>query len=160
MYGVKLYHIMKSLKEYINEGLLDHVKNKEVNHEVVVDEFLKANYNINGSYIIKKTKKGFIVDVKGDVEVKNINITSLTNEFFEFGKVSGNFDCYGCKLLISLEGAPKKVGRSFYCTGCESLKTLECAPKKVGLIFHCNHCGVQFTENYVRKYVISGFIST
>ena len=38
---------MKSLKEYIeevslNEGLLDRVKNKEVNHEAVVKEFLEA----------------------------------------------------------------------------------------------------------------------
>ena len=169
MYGVKLYHIMKSfmksLKEYIyevslNEGLLDRVKNKEVNHEAVVKEFLEANYEIKGSYTIKKTKKGFTVDIKGDIYVKNTNIVTLTNEFFEFGKVSGNFDCYGCKLLTSLKGAPKKVGRSFYCTGCESLKTLEGAPKKVGLIFHCGHCGVQFTKNYVGKYTISGFIST
>ena len=37
---------MKSLKEYIyevslTEGLLDRVKNKEVNHKVFVEEFFK-----------------------------------------------------------------------------------------------------------------------
>ena len=151
---------MKSLKEYIEEGLLDRVKNKEVSHDVIIKEFLKDNYEIDGSYSIKDTNKGFIVDVKGNVIVKNTNIVTLTNEFFEFGKVSGIFDCDGCKLLTSLKGGPKKVGRSFYCTGCESLKTLEGAPKKVGLIFHCGHCGVQFSANYVRKYTTSVFIST
>ena len=161
---------MKSLKEYIYEvsltegslyeGLLDRVKNKEVNHEAVVKEFLEANYEIKGSYTIKKTKKGFTVNVKGDAYVKNENIAALTNGFFEFGVVSGNFECYGCKLLRTLEGGPKKVGRGFYCTGCELLTSLEGAPKKVGSIFHCGHCGVQFTEKDVRKYTAPGFIST
>ena len=35
---------MKSLKEYIDEGLLDRVKNKEVDHKVLIEEFLKENY--------------------------------------------------------------------------------------------------------------------
>ena len=37
---------MKSLKEYIYEGLLDRVKNKEVNHEALIKElqsFVKQN---------------------------------------------------------------------------------------------------------------------
>ena len=53
---------MKSLKEYIyevslTEGLLDRVKNKEVNHKVFVEEFLEANYKFSGSYTIKATNK-------------------------------------------------------------------------------------------------------
>ena len=110
---------MKALKEYIyevslTEGLLDRVKNKEVNHKIFMEEFLETNYKINGSYTIKETKNKFIVDVKGDIVVKNVNITTLTNEFFEFGKVSRDFDCNYCGSLTSLEGAPKKVGKTFW----------------------------------------------
>ena len=76
---------MKSLKEYITEGsltegLLDRVKNKEVNHEALIKEFLETNYKFRGSYTIKAANKGFVVDVEGDVNVKNKNITLLTNE--------------------------------------------------------------------------------
>ena len=132
---------MKSLKEYINEGLLDRVKNKEVSHEILIEEFLKDNYKIDGPYAIKTTDKGFVVDVRGgDIEVKNENITSLTNGLFEFGVVSRKFDCSCCKSLKSLEGAPQKVGQSFYCIRCESLKTLEGAPQKVSNDFTCGSC--------------------
>ena len=153
---------MKSLKEYIEEGLLDRVKNKEVNHEAIIKEFLKDNYDINGSYIVKETKNGFIVDIDGYVDVKNKKIISFTNEFFKFGVVSGSFYCIDCKSLktlegapervdgnfncgwcdslTSLEGAPKEVGGDFYCGYCDSLKTLEGAPKEVGENFSCEHC--------------------
>ena len=130
---------MKSLKEYIAEGLLDRVKNKEVNHEAIIKEFLKDNYKINGSYTIKGTKDGFIVDVKGSAIVKNKNIVTLTNEFFEFGEVSYDFFCDSCPLLKTLEGAPKEVGY-FLCNNCKSLRTLEGAPQKVGKDFYCDNC--------------------
>ena len=131
---------MKALKEYIYEGLLDRVKNKEVNHKIFIEEFLETNYKINGSYTIKETKNKFIVDVKGDIVVKNVNITTLTNEFFEFGKVSKDFDCNYCGSLTSLEGAPKEVGGGFICHSCNSLKSLEGAPEKVGVGFNCGWC--------------------
>ena len=170
---------MKSLKEYIyevslNEGLLDRVKNKEVNHEILIEEFLKENYDIRGPHTIKETKDGFIVDIKGKVEVKNRDITSLTNGLFEFGEVSRDFDCSYCKslntlkgapekvgwsfdcskcdLLTSLEGAPKEVEENFDCSNCKSLKTLEGAPQEVGRRYFCDCRGVQFTEEDVRKY--------
>ena len=154
---------MKALKEYIYEGLLDRVKNKEVNHDALIKEFLEANYKFSspGSpYTIKETKSGFIVNVKGNVRVVNESITSLTNGLFKFGSVGGRFNCSDCNSLKTLEGAPKEVGRSFNCKGCDSLKTLKGAPKRVGGIFHCGHCGVKFTENDVRKYTRPEFIST
>ena len=131
---------MKSLNEYVNEGLLDRVKNKEVNHEILIEEFLKENYEIRGPYAIKTTDKGFVVDVRGYVEVTNENITSLTNGLFEFGVVSRHFDCSGCKSLKTLKGAPEKVGWDFDCSNCESLETLEGAPKKVDGRFNCIGC--------------------
>ena len=165
---------MKSLKEYIAEGLLDRVKNKEVNHEAIIKEFLKDNYKINGSYTIKGTKDGFVVDVKGYIKVINKDITSLTNGLFEFGEVSGEFLCYYCKNLTSLEGAPEKVGGTFECHNCKALTTLEGAPEKVGESFYCSecillktlkgapkevggsfqssNCGIEFTEEDVKKH--------
>ena len=136
---------MKSLKEYIHEGLLDEglldrVKNKEVNHDALIKEFLKDNYKINGSYTIKGTKDGFVVDVKGYIKVINKDITSLTNGLFEFGEVSGEFLCSYCKNLTSLEGAPEKVGGTFECYNCKALTTLEGAPEKVGDDFSCRRC--------------------
>ena len=136
---------MKSLKEYIyevslTEGLLDRVKNKEVSHEILIEEFLKENYDIRGSYTIKETKDGFVVDVKGEVKVKNRDITSLTNGLFEFGEVSRDFDCASCKSLKTLKGAPKIVWWNFNCSGCRLLKTLEGAPEKVGWSFDCSKC--------------------
>ena len=131
---------MKSLKEYIYEGLLDRVKNKEVNHKIFIEEFLETNYKIKGSYTIKETKNGFIVDVEGNVIVKNENIVILTNEFFEFGEVSGDFNCYYCRYLTSLKGAPKKVDGYFFCNYCSSLTSLEGAPEKVGQSFYCDNC--------------------
>ena len=157
---------MKSLKEYIAEGLLDRVKNKEVSHEVIVRDFLETNYKFRGSYTIKETKEGFVVDVKGDAEVTNKNITSLTNGLFEFGVVSSDFCCPHCKNLASLEGAPKEA-EEFYCYGCTSLRTLEGAPEKVkefgcsgcksltsleGIrcdTIECYDCGADFTDHYI-----------
>ena len=132
---------MKSLKEHILEGILDIEDN--INYDIskdVIEEFLKENYDIKRSYTIKGTKDGFIVDVKGDVKVKNKNIISLTNGFFEFGLVRGHFDCEDCDLLKSLKGAPKEVGKYFDCSNCNSLTSLEGSPKEVGWSFYCSNC--------------------
>ena len=108
---------MKPLKAHILEVLLDIEDN--INYDIskdVIEEFLKENYNIKGAHTIKKTKDGFVVDVKGNAEVKNKNIISLTNGLFEFGVVSREFNCNYCESLTSLEGAPEKVGGDFICT--------------------------------------------
>lgn len=149
---------MKTLKEYINEvllteGILDIEDN--INYDIskdVIKEFLKENYKIHGSYTIKETKNGFIVDVKGDIEVINENITTLTNGFFEFGLVSDLFSCSECNSLTSLKGSPEKVGGFFWCNGCKSLKSLEGAPKEVKGNFRCSDCGTKFKTEYIKKY--------
>ena len=107
----------------------------------IVESFLKDNYECN--YIISETpnKDGlYIVNVDGSVNVINKNITSLTNGLFEFGEVSKQFNCYGCKSLTTLKGAPKKVGWGFDCSHCENLDSLEDAPKSIGASFDCSHC--------------------
>jgi hypothetical protein len=133
---------MKPLKEYITEGILDIENN--INYDIkedVIKDFLEENYDIRWcSYTIKNIKRKFIVDVKGNIMVKNKDITSLTNEFFEFGSVSENFNCHDCKSLRTLKGAPKEVGRGFNCNWCSSLTDLNGAPKKVGGNFECDYC--------------------
>ena len=134
---------MKSLKEYIyevsfTEGLLDRVKNKDVNHEALIKEFLKENYFID-SYEIKATNNKLVIDVKGNVKVINKDITSLTNGLFEFGVVSEYFDCTRCESLKTLEGSPQEVGGGFWCNKCHSLTNLEGAPEKVRT-FDCSFC--------------------
>ena len=133
---------MKELKTYF-EGLLDRTSIKVKNIDLIpdiIEQFLKENYDIHGNYTINKTKSRYIVDVKGTVRVKNKDILSLTNEYFEFGSVNREFDCAYCDSLTTLEGAPKEVGTNFYCNSCQSLKSLKCAPKKVGCNFNCSYC--------------------
>ena len=119
---------MKSIKDYIIESLLDDEDDLVNSNDAIIKSFIETNYKIIGSYTIKDN----IVDVQGSVTVKNKNIESLTNGLFSFGKVRGDFNCYYCASLKSLEGAPKEVGRNFNCDNCPSLTSLEGAPKKIG----------------------------
>ena len=123
---------MKSLKESIFNDVKDIVNNDTI----LIEQFLSDNYKITGSYIIK----GGVVDVKGDVKVKNKNIESLTNGLFQFGTVLGCFYCIRCTKLTSLKGAPEKVNSDFYCSDCPNLTSLEGAPKEVGGNFVCHYC--------------------
>ena len=133
---------MKELKSYF-EGLLDRTSIKVKNIDLIpdiIEQFLKENYKIYGTYTINKTKSRYIVDVKGNVDIKNRNTSSLTDEYFEFGSISGSFNCKECESLKSLKGAPKEVGMNFDCSECVSLKSLEGSPEKVGWDFVCIGC--------------------
>ena len=136
---------MKNLNLYIKESLLDDedVLMNDTSEKVIeenVNNFLKDNYR--GVYkISKKPINGkYIVDSNGDLEVKNKNITSLTNECFKFGSIGRDFACSGCKSLTSLEGAPEKVGGDFDCWKCNSLTSPEGAPEKISGDFDCCKC--------------------
>ena len=52
-----------------------------------------------------------------------------------FGKITGNFNCYGLGLT-SLKGAPQTVGGDFKCSD-NQLTSLRGAPQKVGGDFYC-----------------------
>jgi transcription elongation factor Elf1 len=103
---------------------------------VLIEKFLKENYNINGQYTIK----GGIVNVNGSITARNMKLTELTNGMFEFGVVYTYFNCSFCNSLTSLKGAPKKVRGTFYCNNCDSLTSLEGAPEEVGGTFDCSGC--------------------
>ena len=133
---------MKHLNEYVKESLLD-VDDFDLDKAIKNDvkSFLKANYK--GRYSISKkpnTDGKYVVDSKGNIEVKNKSITNLTNGCFVWGKVDGEFDCIYCTSLTSLEGAPEKVGDDFVCYWCASLTSLKGAPKEVGGKFDCCDC--------------------
>ena len=169
---------MISLNEYIKESLLDDedVLLKDTSDDAIkemINNFLKDNYK-GVCKISKKPINGkYIVDCNGDLIVKNKNITSLTNVYFEFGfvgrdfycpfctsltslkgapeKVDGNFSCFDCKSLTSLESAPKEVGENFDCSGCSSLTSLKGAPKEVGEAFYCVGCKTKFSKKRCGK---------
>ena len=117
---------MKSLRESL---LDDDLVNKT--DEIIKDnikQFLKNTYighahckiseypNKDGKYEVSTTKY---------IEVKNPNITSLTDGSFVWNKVRGDFNCSLCSSLKSLEGAPKEVGDRFYCYDCAGKFTKE-----------------------------------
>ena len=129
---------MKSIKNYLNESLLDDddIYLSKTDDEII-KKYINDNYTITGNLTISKD---FTVDCTGGVTVDNKSIESLTNGMFRWGKVKTYFDCGECKNLTSLEGAPKEVGGSFYCDHCDKLETLEGAPEKVNEDFWCNDC--------------------
>lgn len=107
----------------------------------IIEKWIKENYYCIGLKISNNLNKDGLYEVTAcDIEVKNENITSLTNGMFEWKKVNNSFNCSRCKNLLSLEGAPQEVGEDFFCTFCTSLKSLVGAPKKVGGEFYCYNC--------------------
>ena len=133
----------KGLKEYIKESILDDEEEvfNDVRIKLEIEKFIEDNYKCKRFTISNKPNKDgkFIVDGT-DILVTNKNITSLTNNLFIWGKVTGNFHCTFCKSLTSLEGAPEKVAGSFGCNNCNSLTSLKGAPGKVGGYFSCSQC--------------------
>lgn len=77
------------------------------------------------------------VDVEGDVNLSNRRITRFP---VNFGKVTGEFNCFSCMALETLQGAPKSVGEDFNCHFCPKLTSLQGAPEKVGKTFNCTNC--------------------
>jgi hypothetical protein len=132
---------MRSLRESLLDNDLIEKTDKLIKDEIKA--FLKENFkgvssckisrkpNSDGKYEVSSTKS---------IEVKNLNITSLTNEMFIWTNVDGYFVVRYCKSLKSLEGAPEKVGGDFMCSDCDALISLEGAPKEVGGEFYCVRC--------------------
>ena len=138
---------MKSLKSILEASVLADIDNQlKAGDEIIrkqIKDFIKHNYDITERLTISDNpnKDGkYEVSVTGNAVFINRRIASLTNGYFIFTKVDGNFSCSDCSNLTSLEGAPEKVGGYFYCPGCQSLKSLEGAPKEVGKDFYCYSC--------------------
>ena len=83
---------MKTLREYIIEGILDIEDNiKNLSIESLIEDFIKENYRVDGKIYIKKKGDKYIVSTKGGVVVINKNITTLTNDLFEWVRLEGIF---------------------------------------------------------------------
>lgn len=106
-----------------------------MDHQMVnvtdIETRLKKRFQITGTYKIDPVTG--VVDVTGDVkllrQVKQLGVT--------FGKVSGDFGCSD-KMLETLVGSPKKVGKRYYCSG-NLLTSLLGAPEHVGKEFYCSY---------------------
>ena len=119
---------MKSLMEsLLDDGLVEKT-DKMIKDEIKA--FLNENYNGSIKISQKPNADGkYEVSSTTDIEVKNTNITSLTNGMFIWIIVDGYFDCSYCKSLNSLDGAPIEVRKDFDCRCCK----------------------IQFTEDDVKK---------
>lgn len=82
----------------------------------------------------------FVVDIKGSINICDKKLTSLP---FQFGNVTGFFDC-SHNQLTSLQHCPYSVGR-FYCSH-NQLTSLQYYPLKIHGEFHCHHNPFVVTE--------------
>jgi hypothetical protein len=79
-----------------------------------------------------------VVNVDGDVIICKSKLTELP---FQFGKVTGNFNCSENRLK-SLKGSPYYVGGDFECNKNTYLKSLEFGPKEVLGSFDAQQSGL------------------
>ena len=95
--------LMKPLKTHVKESIFDNVEDITNSDAALIEQFLKDNYEIDGTYIIDGSYdiNNNVVDVKGHVKVKNKKIESLTNGLFQFGKVGGSFICSCCFSIVA-----------------------------------------------------------
>lgn len=99
------------------------------------DEIRRWMMHVTGdAFTIRPTGE---VDVDGEVRISRIFIDGhqQTSIPFQFGTVTGDFDCSGSGL-ISLKGAPRRVSGNFRCFDTK-LPSLEHAPYVVGGRFAC-----------------------
>lgn len=68
--------------------------------------------NVCNYQLVQTKGYGYVVDVDGDVSLRNLNLKLIQ---VKFGVVKGNFDCSHCNLL-SLQGAPSIVYKNFNCS--------------------------------------------
>ena len=64
---------MKNLKLYL-ESLFDDEDDLATNDIPIIESFLKNNYTISGDVNIREENGIYIVDVDGDVDIKNYNL--------------------------------------------------------------------------------------
>ena len=135
---------MKSVKECINEFYNDlrdpfgfdefgltashNLFSKSEREQIKsIKKFIQKNYEFIGKsknhFSIgpeKDSDDKFVVNVYDNISIsKKFDQTELTNIYFVFGKVEGDFDCSNCKDLKTLKGAPKEVEGDFNCSNCK-----------------------------------------
>ena len=111
---------------------------KKINETINKDSYETIEQSLNDfeiqNYEIIQENGKFIVNVNGNVKLRDKNLNRIP---FNFGIVSGDFDC-SHNRLTSLEGAPNEVGEDFDC-GFNQLTSLEGAPSEIGKSFYCSN---------------------
>lgn len=105
----KIHIKNKKKKRTLVESLLDDEEDLINDNSALIEQFLKDNYNIRGTYTIKSG----VVDVIGKIELSNKSMKHLTNNLFKFGTVMGNLYMNDLNLE-SLDGFPTKVTGDIY----------------------------------------------
>lgn len=148
---------MKTLKAYINEGILDDIEttlsvSDDDAAKILIDDFITKNYSrLSKPYKINKkpNKDGkWVVNCRGRVKLFN-GAKSLVNDVFVWGTVN-DFDCSNNTYITSLYGAPEKV-TIFSCCDCINLKSFEYFPKKADLIM-IHNTGVENLKGLPETY--------
>ena len=88
------------------------------------------NKNTEGTWSVNSEG---LVDVEGYFWCRSQGLEDFLG--IRFGKVSGDFSCWGNQLR-TLEGSPREVDGNFHCDR-NQLRTLEGAPREVGEDFWC-----------------------
>ena len=144
--------------------------------KVFKDNIIKSTpeylFSILNERKIKYEIKDGKINCKGNVDISYYKLTHFP---VPFGVVNGKFLCNDNEL-ISLKGAPERVGKDFMCYNnllttleggpkivlgsfwCDNnpLKSLKGAPERVGGSFHMAHTDVP--ENIIPKTIIKGRI--
>ena len=144
---------IKKFSEFIEEGMWGSaLKRSNSGKERKDDEANRIQ-----EFIDNQPEPGSIYITDGNVINSKSNITIRDTDLvdgklpFKFGRVDAFFDCAGCTSLISLEGAPQKVGEDFYCRDCPSLTSLKGSPQEVGRDFICSKCSSLTSHEGVPK---------
>ena len=100
--------INESLKHYIQESFFDDVEDITSSNfdEKIVLDFLKDNYRLDLNKVSLRTDGSkIIIDVKGNVDLKNFKIKNFTNELFTNFSNNHNIDLSSIKsqLFMSIE---------------------------------------------------------
>ena len=91
-------------------------------------------HEVKNYILVPDEKYGFVVNVTGDVDLSNKDLTSIP---VKFNKISGSFYCYD-NQLTSLEFSPQTVDGNFNCSG-NRLTSLEFSPQAVSGSFWCHY---------------------
>lgn len=125
-------HTASNIKKELGIIINNVEKNKHYNKILEKEDIINwltdygiKNYRINDN---------LTVDVDGDVDLSNKNLTHLP---VQFGTVTGSFMCQNNELP-SLNGTPHTVGRLFNCND-NSITSLEYGPKTIGTSYGCSN---------------------
>jgi hypothetical protein len=108
-----------------------------------IEEWLDK-HNIT-NYIINDD---LTVDVNDDVQLRGLRLTTLP---FQFGKITGYFDCASNKLT-SLKNCPYYVDDDFYCFNNE-LTSLVFCPRYVGRKFYAQYNNLTSCKELLESHI-------